>query len=77
MAASTQQQNRDAWEYNTYISNSPATGLPGSAPSYGYPQQQQHTMRLPSFSAQSTMSGEARFVPLHDYEDPGQPTTTT
>ncbi|KAK1822886.1 hypothetical protein LTR12_002608 [Friedmanniomyces endolithicus] len=73
MAASTQQQNRDAWEYSSYISHSPATGLPGSAPSYGY---QQQPMRLPSFSAQPAMSSEARFVPLHDYEDPGQPTTT-
>ncbi|KAK0894880.1 hypothetical protein LTR91_023929 [Friedmanniomyces endolithicus] len=72
MAASTQQHNRDAWEYSSYISHSPATGLPGSAPSYGY---QQQPMRLPSFSAQPAMSSEARFVPLHDYEDPGQPTT--
>ncbi|KAK3619572.1 hypothetical protein LTR56_014794 [Elasticomyces elasticus] len=73
MSSSTHQHNRGTWEYNSYISNSPATGLPGSAPTYNY--HQQH-MRLPSFTAQPAMSTEARFVPLRDYEDQSQPTST-
>ncbi|KAK3112918.1 hypothetical protein LTR53_010288 [Teratosphaeriaceae sp. CCFEE 6253] len=73
--AAPQSQNRGTWDYNTYLSNSPATGLPGSAPPYIYPPQQQH-VRLPSFTAQPPMATEARFVPLHDYEDQSQPTTT-
>ncbi|KAL9534069.1 hypothetical protein SMMN14_01919 [Sphaerulina musiva] len=51
---------------------SPATGLPGTAQqSYGYQQ------RIPSLTGPTAMPAEARFVPLHDYESQGQPTSTS
>ncbi|KAK5156183.1 hypothetical protein LTS14_005070 [Recurvomyces mirabilis] len=76
LTATTQQQNRTAWDYNSFMGSSPATGMPGSVPAYNYATQQHATSHLPSLTAQPTMATEARFVPLHDYEQQGQPTST-
>lgn len=58
------------WDFGGYVGASPATGLPGSAQSYGYAQ------RVSSLTGAAAMPSETRFVPLHDYEG-HQPTTST
>ncbi|CAK4033931.1 Hypothetical predicted protein [Lecanosticta acicola] len=61
------------WDFGGgYMGASPAaTGLPGTAPAYPYQQ------RIPSLTGPAAMPAEARFVPLHDYEGQGQPTSTS
>ncbi|KAK5175575.1 uncharacterized protein LTR77_000714 [Saxophila tyrrhenica] len=66
---------RGSWDYpHTYLSASPATGLPSSAQSY------QFANRIPSLSAHPGIADTARFVPLQQYEDhqqqQGHPTPT-
>ena len=59
-------------------STSPATGLPGSVQAYNYHLPSSQTMRFPSLTGPGAMrTTEHRFVPLHDYEGHGQPTTTS
>ena len=61
---------RGSWDFpGTYYSASPATGLPTSAQSYPYSE------RLSSLTGQP-LPQQARFVPLHGYEDQSHHPTT-
>lgn len=61
-----------AWDTSGYV-GAPATGLPGTTPSYPYQQ------RIPSLTGPSPLmtANEARFVPLHDYDHHASHTTST
>jgi len=79
-SASTLRTPSSAWDYGgSYMSStSPATGLPGSVQAYNYHLPSSQTMRFPSLTGPGGMrTTEHRFVPLHDYEGHGQPTTTS
>ncbi|KAK4544622.1 hypothetical protein LTR36_004194 [Oleoguttula mirabilis] len=68
-----------SWDFGgSYMSSSPVTGLPTSAQAYQYQPQpaQQQQQRFPSLTSQTGMPTENRFVPLQDYEDQSQPTST-
>lgn len=67
--------HRAAWfptDYMSAAAASPAAGMPGSAQSY------QSYARMPApMSAQSMPAGDSRLMPLHDYDGPGQPTSSS
>ncbi|KAK5138583.1 hypothetical protein LTR08_000171 [Meristemomyces frigidus] len=72
--SSTLRTPSTTWDFGgSYMSSSPATGLPSSAQAYQY---QATQMRFPSLTSQTAPPLEHRFVPLQDYEDHSQPTTT-
>lgn len=71
----------NSWDFGTYISASPATGLPGSAQAthyqYGIGAGQPQQQRVSSLAAHSAQSmNEGRFLPLYDQEEASQQTST-
>lgn len=71
--------NRVSFDWNYSLSSSPATGLPGVAQAYQFQPQPQPQQRFPSLTSQAgtlpTIEAH-RFVPLHEYEEQSQPTST-
>lgn len=52
-----------------YLHAAPATGMPGSGAYQSY-------QRFPPMTSQS-MAADVRLMPLHEYDSPGQPTSTS
>jgi hypothetical protein len=81
LSAASSAGRGNSWDFGTYISASPATGLPGSAQATHYqfgigagqPQQQ----RISTISAHSAQSvNEGRFLPLYDQDEASQQTSS-
>jgi hypothetical protein len=77
-AASSAGGRGNSWDFGTYISASPATGLPGSAQAtqyqYGIGAGQPQQQRVSSISAQSV--NEGRFLPMYDQDEASQQTSS-
>lgn len=72
----------NSWDFGTYISASPATGLPGSAQAtqyqYGIGAGQPQQQRISTLAAQQSAHSmnEGRFLPLYDQDEASQQTST-
>lgn len=72
----------NSWDFGTYISASPATGLPGSAQAtqyqYGIGAGQAQQQRISTLAAQHSAHSmnEGRFLPLYDQNEASQQTST-
>lgn len=81
LSAASSAGRGNSWDFGTYVSASPATGLPGSVHAtqyqYGIGSGQPQQQRISSLAAQSAQSmNEGRFLPLYDQEAGSQQTTS-
>jgi hypothetical protein len=81
LSATSSAGRGNSWDFGTYISASPATGLPGSVQAthyqYGIGSGQPQQQRISSLAAHSAQSiNEGRFLPLYDQEEASQQTSS-
>lgn len=78
LSAASSAGRGNSWDFGTYISASPATGLPGSAQAtqyqYGIGAGQASQQRVSTLAAQSM--NEGRFLPMYEQAEGSQQTST-
>jgi hypothetical protein len=80
LSATSSAGRGNSWDFGTYISASPATGLPGSAQAthyqYGIGAGQPQQQRISSLAASVQSMNEGRFLPMYDQEEASQQTSS-